>query len=120
MCQWDLCQFVLLLKTTTKKTQHGNLLIRLSWLWCPEERQLAESEKPLWVQLNWGKDVREGRFLLKNENEKTRRVSVCVFDNINTFLIVLFFFSFKLVYIAYSLINFLVINLHFAQLQKTC
>ena len=41
-----------------------------------------ESEKPLWVQLNWGKDVREGRFLLKNENEKTLRVSVlvnCVF-----------------------------------------
>lgn len=40
-----------------------------------EERRLADLEKPLWVQLNWGKDVREGRFLLKNENEETVRVS---------------------------------------------
>ncbi|KAK7107731.1 afadin-like isoform X2 [Littorina saxatilis] len=38
-----------------------------------EERRLGDLEKPLWVQLNWGKDVREGRFLLKNENEKTVR-----------------------------------------------
>ncbi|KAL8593983.1 hypothetical protein ACOMHN_045666 [Nucella lapillus] len=38
-----------------------------------EERRLGDGEKPLWVQLNWGKDVREGRFLLKNENEKTVR-----------------------------------------------
>nr|KAG5705047.1 hypothetical protein BaRGS_018777 [Batillaria attramentaria] len=38
-----------------------------------EERRLSDGEKPLWVQLNWGKDVREGRFLLKNEDEKTVR-----------------------------------------------
>ena len=42
-----------------------------------EERRLGDAEKLLWVQLNWGKDVREGRFLLKNENEKTVRVSCC-------------------------------------------
>ncbi|XP_050390121.1 afadin isoform X1 [Patella vulgata] len=38
-----------------------------------EERRLMDEEKPLFVQLNWGKDVREGRFLLKNENEPTIR-----------------------------------------------
>ncbi|KAL8581520.1 hypothetical protein ACOMHN_042912 [Nucella lapillus] len=38
-----------------------------------EERRLLDQEKVLWVQLNWGKDVREGRFLLKNEDEKTVR-----------------------------------------------
>ncbi|XP_048258365.1 afadin-like [Haliotis rufescens] len=38
-----------------------------------EERQLLEDEKPLWVQLNWGKDVREGRFLLKRVDEVTRK-----------------------------------------------
>ncbi|XP_076466246.1 afadin-like [Babylonia areolata] len=38
-----------------------------------EERRLGDDEKVLWVQLNWGKDVREGRFLLKDENEKTLR-----------------------------------------------
>ncbi|XP_013410608.1 afadin isoform X2 [Lingula anatina] len=36
-----------------------------------EERKLANEEKPLLVQLNWGKDDREGRFLLKSENEAT-------------------------------------------------
>ncbi|XP_069950170.1 afadin-like isoform X2 [Cherax quadricarinatus] len=30
-----------------------------------EERRLAEDEKPLLVQLNWNKDDREGRFLLR-------------------------------------------------------
>ncbi|OQV23477.1 Afadin [Hypsibius exemplaris] len=34
-----------------------------------EERRLREEEKPLLVQLNWHKDDREGRFLLKNEEE---------------------------------------------------
>ncbi|XP_076444393.1 uncharacterized protein LOC143282632 [Babylonia areolata] len=48
-----------------------------------EERRLADSEKPLWVQLNWGKDVREGRFLLKNENEKTVKDVTRELDNPN-------------------------------------
>ena len=30
-----------------------------------EERRLAPDEKPLLVQLNWNKDDREGRFVLK-------------------------------------------------------
>nr|XP_025722273.1 afadin isoform X1 [Callorhinus ursinus] len=34
-----------------------------------EERRLAIDEKPLVVQLNWNKDDREGRFVLKNEND---------------------------------------------------
>ncbi|XP_061430653.1 afadin isoform X6 [Lethenteron reissneri] len=34
-----------------------------------EERRLGEHEKPLVVQLNWNKDDREGRFVLKNEND---------------------------------------------------
>ncbi|XP_041354927.1 afadin-like [Gigantopelta aegis] len=38
-----------------------------------EERKLELDEKPLWVQLNWGLDVREGRFLLKREDEKTAK-----------------------------------------------
>ncbi|XP_073750335.1 afadin isoform X7 [Callorhinus ursinus] len=33
------------------------------------ERRLAIDEKPLVVQLNWNKDDREGRFVLKNEND---------------------------------------------------
>ena len=32
-----------------------------------EERRLEDAEKVLWVQLNWGTEVREGRFLLKRE-----------------------------------------------------
>jgi len=36
-----------------------------------EERKLQVEERPLYVQLNWGKDDREGRFLLKNENAQT-------------------------------------------------
>ncbi|KAL0967409.1 hypothetical protein UPYG_G00251890 [Umbra pygmaea] len=35
----------------------------------PEERKLDLDEKPLVVQLNWNKDDREGRFVLKNEND---------------------------------------------------
>uniref|UniRef100_UPI00358E763A afadin isoform X2 n=1 Tax=Myxine glutinosa TaxID=7769 RepID=UPI00358E763A len=34
-----------------------------------EERRLDLNEKPLIVQLNWTKDDREGRFVLKNEND---------------------------------------------------
>ena len=36
-----------------------------------DERRLGADERPLWVQLEWGKDGREGRFLLKNEHAKT-------------------------------------------------
>lgn len=36
-----------------------------------EERKLANDEKPLLVQLNWHLDDREGRFLLKNVDDKT-------------------------------------------------
>lgn len=36
-----------------------------------QERKLDANERPLWIQLDWGKDGREGRFLLKNENAKT-------------------------------------------------
>ena len=35
------------------------------------ERKLGELERPLLVQLNWHKDDREGRFLLRRMNEKT-------------------------------------------------
>ncbi|CAG5132613.1 unnamed protein product, partial [Candidula unifasciata] len=41
-----------------------------------EERRLADDEKPLYVQLNWGSDVREGRFLLRNEDHPTVRTRV--------------------------------------------
>ena len=37
-----------------------------------EERRLKDEEKPLLVQLNWHKDDRDGRFLLKNEDEPRR------------------------------------------------
>lgn len=43
-----------------------------------EERQLNDSERPLLVQLHWGKDDREGRFLLKRENDKTLLVGKCL------------------------------------------
>lgn len=36
---------------------------------CPERRMLPD-EKPLLVQLNWHVDDREGRFLLKNIDDK--------------------------------------------------
>lgn len=36
-----------------------------------QERKLDTNERPLWIQLEWGKEGREGRFLLKNENCKT-------------------------------------------------
>ncbi|XP_052088284.1 afadin-like isoform X1 [Mytilus californianus] len=36
-----------------------------------DERRLLDNEKVLFVQLNWGKDVREGRFLLKQEGVPT-------------------------------------------------
>ncbi|CAH1117411.1 unnamed protein product [Phaedon cochleariae] len=35
------------------------------------ERKMADDEKPLLVQLNWHVDDREGRFLLKNVDDKT-------------------------------------------------
>ncbi|XP_074640030.1 afadin-like [Tubulanus polymorphus] len=36
-----------------------------------DERKLNDEDKPLLVQLSWGKDDREGRLLLKREDEKT-------------------------------------------------
>lgn len=35
------------------------------------ERKMSPDEKPLLVQLNWHVDDREGRFLLKNVDDKT-------------------------------------------------
>lgn len=37
-----------------------------------EERRLGEPERPLFVQLNWHSDDREGRFLLKRIDEVVR------------------------------------------------
>lgn len=45
-----------------------------------EERQLDLDEKPLVVQLNWNKDDREGRFVLKNENDILPKVSCSDFS----------------------------------------
>lgn len=36
-----------------------------------DERKLRDDEMPLLVQLNWHKDDREGRFLLRRMDEKT-------------------------------------------------
>jgi len=46
-----------------------------------EESPLQEHERPLMVQLNWGKDDREGRFLLKKETDATTLVRKfnCIF-----------------------------------------
>lgn len=46
-----------------------------------EERQLRMDEKPLLVQLNWHKDDREGRFLLRRDNVdiKGMPLKVCIF-----------------------------------------
>jgi len=44
------------------------------YLFVTDERKLSELECPLLVQLNWGKDDREGRFLLKRESDKTTAV----------------------------------------------
>jgi len=46
----------------------------MQYLLLAEERKLSELECPLLVQLNWGKDDREGRFLLKREIDKTTAV----------------------------------------------
>ena len=40
-----------------------------------EERRLKDYERPIIIQLNWGKDDREGRFLLKREDNRTTNVS---------------------------------------------
>lgn len=44
-----------------------------------EERKLNPDEKPLLVQLNWHIDDREGRFLLRNTDQKTTLV-----ENVDT------------------------------------
>ncbi|PAA58064.1 hypothetical protein BOX15_Mlig029461g1, partial [Macrostomum lignano] len=38
-----------------------------------EERRLSEQDRPLLVQLNWGKDDRDGKFILKNETKVNRQ-----------------------------------------------
>ncbi|GAB1603000.1 afadin-like isoform X2 [Argonauta hians] len=38
-----------------------------------DERKLSENELPLVIQLNWGADMRDGRFLLKCENAITAK-----------------------------------------------
>lgn len=47
----------------------GSVRIIFSISCFEEERRLDIEEKPLVVQLNWNKDDREGRFVLKNEND---------------------------------------------------
>ncbi|MPC41957.1 Afadin [Portunus trituberculatus] len=41
------------------------MMVTYEQWWFMNERRLAEDEKPLLVQLNWNKDDREGRFLLR-------------------------------------------------------
>jgi len=50
------------------------VIIVVNGLLVPEERKLSETECPLLVQLNWGRDDREGRFLLKRETDRTTAV----------------------------------------------
>lgn len=47
-----------------------------------DERKLGVDEKPLLVQLNWHKDDREGRFLLRRIDEKTNVNTYFFFLNI--------------------------------------
>jgi len=47
-----------------------------------DERKLGIDEKPLLVQLNWHKDDREGRFLLRRIDEKTN-VSIMLYHLIS-------------------------------------
>lgn len=54
-----------------------NIILLMYWLLNSilflfiDERKLGVDEKPLLVQLNWHKDDREGRFLLRRIDEKT-------------------------------------------------
>uniref|UniRef100_T1IU86 Afadin n=1 Tax=Strigamia maritima TaxID=126957 RepID=T1IU86_STRMM len=48
-----------------------------------EERKLNDDEKPLLVQLNWHKDDREGRFLLRRMDEKTYMTPQHFEDDVN-------------------------------------
>ena len=48
---------------------------------CIEERCLGTEERPLLVQLNWHKDDREGRFLLRRANEKSTVLTTNPLDN---------------------------------------
>lgn len=49
------------------------------------ERKLLDIECPLLVQLNWGSDDREGRFLLKRETDVTRLVCILYNSFISVF-----------------------------------
>lgn len=59
--------------------RYANVAVCISVL---EERQLDLDEKPLVVQLNWNKDDREGRFVLKNENDILPKVSWLTFQKL--------------------------------------
>ena len=48
-----------------------------------EGRKLEMDERPLWIQLYWGKDQREGRFVLQNAKlPKVRDDVKATFDSI--------------------------------------
>ena len=46
-----------------------------------ESRKLSSDENPLFVQLGWIKDDREGRFLLKNDDDLSA-VSILLCSNV--------------------------------------
>ena len=47
-----------------------------------EGRKLEMDERPLWIQLYWGKDQREGRFVLQNAKlPKVRDIVKATFDS---------------------------------------
>lgn len=56
-------------------TPSSYLIAGGNYCFCAEERKLSDHERPLIIQLNWGKDDREGRFLLKTENQVSVPVS---------------------------------------------
>ena len=66
-----------------------------------DERRLGQDEKPLLVQLNWHKDDREGRFLLRRIDDKT---------NVNIIGCFCFNFENKSFSIAISYFNFLFVH----------
>ena len=41
-----------------------------------DERKIVDMECPLLIQLNWGDNDREGRFLLKKVQDKTKSVNI--------------------------------------------
>lgn len=60
---------------------------------CPE-RKMSPDEKPLLVQLNWHIDDREGRFLLKNVDDKTVSPNVTFLTLVNILFVLDWFHGF--------------------------